>query len=160
MFINPRECLHLALLKSLLKYFSLFQLTFKYSLNSFPAIQTFFKYIFFHKLQPTQKLVFVHVLQIPVLGFFIFKIILFTYLFLVVLGLHCCTGFSLVVASFALLWSMDSSARRLQKLFLLSSTAQAQQLWRRALVALQRVGSSWIRNRTHVSWIGRWLLYF
>ena len=39
------------------------------------------------------------------------------------------------------------------------SRAQAQQLSCTDLVALQRVGSSQIRDRTRVSCIGRWILY-
>ena len=36
---------------------------------------------------------------------------------------------------------------------------QAQELWRTGLVALQYVGSSWLRDRTGVSYTGRWILY-
>jgi len=50
----------------------------------------------------------VHVASVPkpwILGFF-FKIILFIYLFMTVLNLHCCTSFSLVVTSrgYSLVW--------------------------------------------------------
>ena len=37
--------------------------------------------------------------------------------------------------------------------------AEAQWLWCTGLVALQLVGSSWIRGWTHISSIGRWILY-
>ena len=37
--------------------------------------------------------------------------------------------------------------------------AQAQQLWHRGLAAPEPVGSSRIRDQTHVSCIGRWILY-
>ena len=64
----------------------------------------------------------------------------------------------------SLLWllSLHSTGywvRRLQKLWLLGSRAQAQQLWHTGLVAPQHVGSSWTRNQTGVSCIGRWILY-
>ena len=39
------------------------------------------------------------------------------------------------------------------------STAQAQELWPTDSAAPQHVGSSWIRDRTRVSCIGRWILY-
>ena len=38
------------------------------------------------------------------------------------------------------------------------SRAQAQQLWHTGLAAPWRVGSSWTRDRTCVSCIGRWIL--
>ena len=34
---------------------------------------------------------------------------------------------------------------------------QAQELWCTGLVALQHVGSSWIKDLTHVPGIGRWV---
>ena len=40
------------------------------------------------------------------------------------------------------------------------SRAQAQQLWRTGLVALQHVGSSRTGAWTRVPWIGRWILFF
>ena len=36
---------------------------------------------------------------------------------------------------------------------------ELQQLWHTGLVALWHVESSWIRDRTPVSCIGRWILY-
>ena len=46
-----------------------------------------------------------------------------------------------------------------QQLWLPGSGAQAQELWHTGLVALQHVGSSWIRDQTCVSFIGRQILY-
>ena len=46
-----------------------------------------------------------------------------------------------------------------QQLWLSGSGALAQQLWHVGLVAQQHVGSSWIRNQTHVSCVGRHILY-
>ena len=45
----------------------------------------------------------------------------------------------------------------LQELWLQGSRAQHQKLWRTGLIALQHVGSSQIRDQTHVSCIGRLL---
>ena len=56
-----------------------------------------------------------------------------------------CVGFSL--QWLLLLPSMGSKAHR------------RQYLWRTGLVALQHVGSSWTRDRTCDSCIGRWILY-
>ena len=39
------------------------------------------------------------------------------------------------------------------------SRAQAQSLWHRSLAATQHMGSSWTRDWTCVSCIGRWILY-
>ena len=98
----------------------------------------------------------------------------FIYSFLIALGLHCCTGFSLVVVSgdysscsaqashlcgFSCLRSMGSRALRLQQLQLRGSRAQAQQLWHPGFVSPWHVGSSWTRDQTCVSCIGRWILY-
>jgi len=57
----------------------------------------------------------------------------------------CGAWFSL--QSLLFLWSPGSRAP------LLSS------LWNMGLVAFRHVGSSWTRDRTHVSCIGRWILY-
>ena len=118
-------------------------------------------------------------------SFFFYKpflIVLFMYLFLAVLGLCCCcVGFSPVVASkgysiavaHGLLIAVasccrsqalghsdfSSRSRWAQKLWFPGSRAQATQLWRTGLVAPQHVGSSWTRDWTHVSCIGRWILY-
>ena len=91
------------------------------------------------------------------------------YLFLAVLGLCCCSGFSLVVAAggytraavsqLLLLQSTGSRVLGLQSLQLLNSRAQAQQLRRTGLVLPWPVGSSQTRHQTRVSCIGRWILY-
>ena len=91
------------------------------------------------------------------------------YLFFDVLGLHCCEGFSLVLArdtlylgcrGFSLWWlfllqSKGSRAQGLQQLQLQGSRAQAQQLWSISLVVPWHVESSWTRDQTSVSCIGR-----
>ena len=51
----------------------------------------------------------------------------------------------------------------LRWLLLFESTGprvQAQQLWRRGLVAPRHVKSSWTRDQIHVSCTGRWMLYW
>ena len=95
-------------------------------------------------------------------------------LFLAVLGLCCCTGFSLVAKRGASLWSrcsgfslqwllllcsMGSRACSLQQLQLPGSRAQAQQLWCTDLVAPGHVWSSLTKERTRATCIGRWILY-
>ena len=97
------------------------------------------------------------------------------------LGLCCCAGFSLVAASggysltavctvpIAAASCCGAQARgcadfsgcgtRAQQLWFLGSRARAQQLRHMGLVALQHVGSFQIRDRTHVSCIGRRILY-
>ena len=45
------------------------------------------------------------------------------------------------------------------QLLLPSSRTQVQQLWSTGLVAPWHVGSAWIRDRTHVSYTGRRMLY-
>ena len=78
------------------------------------------------------------------------------YLFLAVLGLHCCTrashcsGFSCCGAR--------TLGSRAQQLWLAGYRAQAQQLWRMDLVAPRHVGSSRTRGRTCVPCIGRRIL--
>ena len=81
-----------------------------------------------------------------------------------VLGLHCCAGFSLVATSGGyslaavlrlptlclLLWGAGSRALRLQQL---------QHMWQRGSVAPRRVQSSWTRDQTYISRIGRQILY-
>ena len=104
------------------------------------------------------------------------KIILFIDV-LAALGLRCCMGFPLAVSRgdsdcgaclqrLLLFWSTGTRARRLQQLrhmdsvvWLPGSRAQAWQLWLTGLVAPQHVGSSPIRDQTHVSCIGRWILH-
>ena len=75
--------------------------------------------------------------------FFIYIYIFFK--FLAVLGLCCCTGFS--SRWFLLLRSTGLGARGLQ------------QLWPPSLAAPWHMGFSQIRDQTHVSCIGRWILY-
>ena len=93
---------------------------------------------------------------------------MFIYLFLAVLGLHCCPGFYLVVVSWGYsivgcrashcsgssccgaraVGCTGSSAWGMwaQYLQFLGSRAQTQQLWHTGLVAQQHVGSSHIRD--------------
>ena len=54
---------------------------------------------------------------------------------------------------------MGSRIHGLQELHLPGSKAQTQKLWHRGSVVLWHVGSSWIRDRTHVSCTGRQVLY-
>ena len=86
----------------------------------------------------------------------------FTYLFLTVLHLRCCSGFFLVVVNWGCS-SLQCTGFSLQWLLLLPSTGskahRLQYLWRTGLVALQHVGSSWTRDRTCDSCIDRWILY-
>ena len=94
------------------------------------------------------------------------------YLFMsAVLGLCCCTDFSLVAVSsgcsswqcgglslqwLLLLWALGYTSFRLR---FLGSRAQAQRLWHTGLVAPRYVESFWARDRTCVSCIGRWILH-
>ena len=77
----------------------------------------------------------------------------FTYLFLAVLGLHCCMGFSLVavhgllIVLASLICDSSASAHRLNS------------LWCMGLIALHHVGSSQIRDQTQVSCVDRQILY-
>ena len=95
-------------------------------------------------------------------------------LFVVALGLLRYVGFlqlqqvgdysSLRCAGFALQWllllqSPGSRTCGLQQLRLSGFRAQAQQLWHVGLVVPWHVVSSWIRDQTHVSCIGRRMLY-
>ena len=103
----------------------------------------------------------------------ILKIILSIYLFLAVLGLYCCTSFSLIAASgdsslvavcgLLLAATFLVAEHRLygaqaQQLQFPGSRAQAQQLWYTGLVPPWHVGSSWTGDRTHISCVGRWIL--
>ena len=98
-----------------------------------------------------------------------------TYLFLAVLGLHCCKwafsscceqgllsscGVQVSDWWLLLLQSMGSRACGLPQLQLLGSRAQAQQLKLRCrgLVALWYGGSSWTRDQTYDPYTGRWIL--
>ena len=77
------------------------------------------------------------------------------------LGLHCCTSFSLVVVSggYSLLQCTGFSWEWLLFSHSLGSRAcRLQQLWCMGLVALWHVGSSWIRDRTRVPCIGGQIL--
>ena len=104
--------------------------------------------------------------------FFFLKVFKKIYLFLAALSLCCCAGaFSscgerglLFLAVHVLLITVASLVAEhglqvlgLQELWLASSRAQAQQLWRMGLVALRHVGSSRTRAPTHVPCIGRWI---
>ena len=74
----------------------------------------------------------------------------------VVRGCHSslrCAGFSL--RRLLVLWSSGSRVRGLQQLQLPGSITVV----RTGLVAPRRVGSSWIRDRTRASCIGRWTLH-
>ena len=101
---------------------------------------------------------------------------IFFNLFLAVLGLHCCSGFSLVVASgrYSLVAVASLAVKHGLQVGQVSGVAahglcscgsqalehrQAQQLWCLGLVAPRHVGSSQIRNQTHVFSIGRLVLY-
>ena len=89
------------------------------------------------------------------------------------LGLHCCTGFSLAVASkgYALVagqglliavasFVAEHGLQGVQEqLWHVGSAAAVPGLYSTGLVALWRVGSSRIRNQAHVSCIVRWILY-
>ena len=90
------------------------------------------------------------------------------YLFLAALCPRCCAGFSLVVEAGVLLIVVRgllivvaslATEHRLQQLWFLGSRAQTQWLWCTGLVALGHMRSSWTDDRTHVSYIGRKILY-
>ena len=108
----------------------------------------------------------------------------FIYLILAVLGLHCCSGFCLIVVSrlfyscgtwiyhgSGFFWQLQHAGSVVVAHRLQSSRAHVQQLWHMGLVAPmcpqacgilvahRHVGSSWTRNLTHVFCIGRWILY-
>ena len=113
--------------------------------------------------------------------------IIFIYLILLVLGLCCCAGFSLIAESggysllpcagfslwWLLLWSPGSSAHGCQQLQYVGSVVAAQpsrcDFWvlehslsgcgSSGIVAPQHVGSSWTSDGTCVSYIGRLILY-
>ena len=101
---------------------------------------------------------------------------IFIYLFLAALDLCCYAGFSLDMASrgYCSLQCMDFSccgAQALactgfsgcgmwvQQLWFPGSRGQAQQLCCLGLAVPQQVGSSQIRDRTHISYIGRQIFY-
>ena len=91
------------------------------------------------------------------------------------MGFHCCVEYLsscgqwglLLVVVLRLLIALVSlgcgtQALRLRgfsKLHLSGSRTQSQQLWLMSLVAPWQVGSSRIRDQTHVSCTGRWILY-
>ena len=68
-------------------------------------------------------------------------------------GFSCCRARGLGYACFS------SYGTWAQQLWLLGSRAQAQQLWHTGSVAPQHMGSSQTRDQTHVSYIGRQILY-
>ena len=112
--------------------------------------------------------------------FFCFCFCLFIYLFMVALAFVAVRGLSLVAASggysslqcagFSSRWHLllrsmgsrhagfSSCGMQAQQLWLMVSRAQAQQLWRTGLVALQHAVSSQTRAQTCVPCIGRWIL--
>ena len=98
---------------------------------------------------------------------FLKKLYIFNYLFLAVLGLHCCLGFSLVVVSGGISsLQCGFSCCRAWTLGCMGSVGAApglystsKQLWCAGLVALWQVGSSQIRDGNHVSCIGCQVLY-
>ena len=74
-----------------------------------------------------------------------------------------CAGFSLwwlllLRSMGSRLAGFSSCGAWAQQLWLTGSRVQAQQLWCTGLVALQQVGSSWIRAQTHVPCVGRRIL--
>ena len=98
----------------------------------------------------------------------IFFSFIYLFLFLTVLGLLCCIGFSLVgCAGFS--WQRLLLLHRLQGMWLqqlwrwaqelrfLGSKAQGQLLWPTGLIAPWHVGFSQIRDRTCVFCIGKWI---
>ena len=93
-------------------------------------------------------------------GMFCFVLFLFYFLFLVVLGLHCCARGLSLIAEWELLCLQCAgfSLRWLLLLLSMGSRVWAQQLWRTGLVALRHVGSSWTRDRTRIPCIGKWFL--
>ena len=68
------------------------------------------------------------------------------------LGLGCCAGFSLAVAGRHLIVVASPIAE------LSSRVLRLQHLWHRSLVSSQPVGSSWTRDGSHVSCVGRGFL--
>ena len=94
--------------------------------------------------------------------------IFLTYLLLATLDLRCFAwvfsscgegGYSAAVRGTLIVVAFHAAEHRLyQQLRLPSSRAQAQQSWFRGSVAPWHVGSSWIRDRTQVSCIGRQIL--
>ena len=105
----------------------------------------------------------------PSILFFIILFI-FMYLFLAVLGLHCCVNF-FFFPSCIVVASLGCGARALghmgfsklqhvaQQLWFPCSRVQAQQLWHMGLVTPRHRGSPQIRDRTCVFCIGRQILY-
>ena len=69
-----------------------------------------------------------------------------------------CGGFSCCRARASRHAGFSSCSMQAQQLWLAGSREQAQQLWRRGLVALRHVGSSRTRDRTRVPCIGRRIL--
>ena len=107
------------------------------------------------------------------------QVALLYFLFIYVLFSFGCVGSSLLLMGFLQLWRAGATLHcgawvshcgglsccgawalgtRAQQLWLEGSRAQAQQLWRKGLVAPQHVGSSQTRARTCVPCIGRQIL--
>ena len=76
----------------------------------------------------------------------------FVHLFLAVLGLGCCAGFSLVVAS------GGYSQVAMCGLLTVVASLVAKLLWCTGLAGPRQLVFSWIRHQTAVSCIGRWIL--
>ena len=77
------------------------------------------------------------------------------------LGLPGCTGFSLVAVHRLL---TAAASLDVEQVGFSSFCSRAPTAWLNScghwlIVALRYVGSSWTRDRTHVSCIGRWILY-
>ena len=70
-----------------------------------------------------------------------------------------CSGFSCCRAQALGHTASNGCNTWVQSLWLLGSRAQGQQLWHTGLVAPWQMGSSWIRDRTCVSYVGRKILY-
>ena len=107
---------------------------------------------------------------------YLFFKILFVYLFLAMLGLPCCKGLSLAAASRG--YSLAAKSWLLNGVAFLATDhgfweCRLQWLWHMGSVvmaiehrfsscsthslALRHVGSSWIRDRIHVFFVGRWV---
>ena len=93
------------------------------------------------------------------------------FFFFFVAGSSCCSGHSLVAVSGAPAavqgfsswgasrhWARAGGAR-FQKLQLMGSGAQTQELWCTGLAPPRHVGSSWLRDRTRASCTDRQILY-
>ena len=80
-------------------------------------------------------------------------------LFLAVFGLLIAVASPVAEHGLEAVQASSSWGMRAQQLQFPGSRAQAQELWRTVLVPPWHVGSSWTRDRTHVSCTGRWILH-